>query len=67
MVDAYLVHYFLFAARWFSPSQRYIPTAICSMVNPLDFINLIENRHYLILLFGFTIDLALFNSITTLL
>ncbi|CAF3105319.1 unnamed protein product, partial [Rotaria sp. Silwood2] len=28
-----------------------------------DFINLITNRHYLILLFGFSVGLALFNSI----
>ncbi|CAF1386735.1 unnamed protein product [Rotaria sp. Silwood1] len=31
-----------------------------------DFINLIKNRHYLILLFCFTLGLALFNTITTL-
>ncbi|CAF1272919.1 unnamed protein product [Rotaria magnacalcarata] len=32
-----------------------------------DFINLMKNRQYLILLFGFSIGLALFNAITTLL
>lgn len=36
----------LFAARWFSPSQRDIATSICSMANPLGKFKKIKNKEY---------------------
>ncbi|CAF1156592.1 unnamed protein product [Rotaria sordida] len=46
-----------------SPSEEYYQTINLKE----DLINLLTNRHYLILLMGFGLGLALFNTITTLL
>ncbi|CAF1927651.1 unnamed protein product [Rotaria magnacalcarata] len=67
-----------FDVRWFSPQQRNIITALCSITNPvggaigsllpsLVVTDGLTNRHYLILLFHFVLGLAMANSITTVL